>query len=102
MNFLVNRNQIKSETEKALLVKVPNSNYCFWVSKKLMKDYKSSLLLYANENYTFKAFYNKSSKEICFDDLRLMFREIDSKYETHIPKKLSAEIVEVPEELKDE
>ena len=102
MNFLVNRNQIKAETEKALLVKVPNSNYCFWVSKKLIKDYKSSLLLYANENYTFKAFYNRNTKEICVDDLQLIFREIESKYETHKPQELSPVTAEIPEDLKDE
>lgn len=102
MNFLISKNLIKAETAKSVLIKIPKSDYCFWVSRKLLKNYKNSLSLYAGEDYTFKAFIKTKSKMIGINELQSVFQEVKSEYETHIPKPLEVQQISAIDELKDE
>lgn len=91
-----NSNLILWETEKALLVKLPKTDYQFWVPKKLCKSYGKngySISMFVPEGFEVKAqkmgkgSYNKN----------VVIAEMNLKYSDFI----SYFGYEEPEEIKD-
>lgn len=103
MKLLVLQNQIKHETSRAALIKLPGTkNKAFWVSKRLLSAYKSSYALYAGDDYSFTVTGGEREYTIGAAELAEYFKEIESPYETHKPKQLDIERKEIPEDLLDE
>lgn len=96
MNFLIPPTLIKRETAKAMFIKIPKKTSGFWVSKKLIKPYKSSYSLYAGEDFSF------NDGMISVYELSEMFKLIDSPFETHKPLPLLPKHIDVIDDLKDE
>lgn len=123
----INSNLIKRETGKAVLIALPHSSgyngYSFWFPSKLVTKGKNSsaVSLRYTDDFSFrfvkygKGRYNRNEVideiPIAADEFEAIFETVDSNitssavknpYETHKPKELAAEEVEVIEELKDE
>ena len=123
----INSNLIKRETGKAVLIALPHSSgyngYSFWFPSKLVTKGKnlSAVSLRYTDDFSFrfvkygKGRYNRNEVideiTIAADEFEAIFETVDSNitssavknpYETHKPKELAAEEVEVIEELKDE
>lgn len=123
----INSNLIKRETGRAVLIALPhNSNYngySFWFPSKLVKKGKNSaaVSLSYTEDFSFrfvkhgKGRYNRNEVideiTIAADEFEVVFEAVDSNitspaeynpYETHKPREMLAEDVEVIEELMDE
>ena len=123
----INSNLIKRETGRAVLIALPHNSeyngYSFWFPSKLVKKGKNSaaVSLSYTDDFSFrfvkhgKGRYNRNEVideiPIAADEFEAIFETVDSNitssavknpYETHKPKELAAEEVEVIEELKDE
>lgn len=125
-NININSNQIKTETERAVLINCPhNSEYCgysFWHPSKLVSSGKhlaSALIIY-NEDFKFKLIKYGKGKwnsrntideiEISVEEFEEMFgienKNITSKifkneYETHKPVEVKPVKNNLIDELKD-
>lgn len=125
-NININKNQIKTETYKAVLVKMPNNSryagYKFWHPAKLIRNGKHSaaLSLSYNDDFSFKLFKNGNGKYnkydvidedvIGVDDFESAFGItnknitapiLKNEFETHKPEKLDIKEVEILQELKE-
>lgn len=123
----INSNLIKRETGRAVLIALPHNSeyngYSFWFPSKLVKKGKNSaaVSLSYTEDFSFrfvkhgKGRYNRNEVideiTIAADEFEVVFEAVDSNitspaeynpYETHKPREMLAEDVEVIEELKDE
>ena len=123
----INSNLIKRETGRAVLIALPHNSeyngYSFWFPSKLVKKGKNSaaVSLSYTDDFSFrfvkhgKGRYNRNEAideiTIAADEFEVVFEAIDSNitspaeynpYETHKPREMLAEDVEVIEELKDE
>lgn len=121
-HIVINKNLIKTETEKAVLIKMPHNSrydgYVFWLPSKLVKNdfhSKGKRIGYTDE-FTFKlkkygsGKHNNeviSEKEIDVAAFEQAFEKVNecystNPYETHIPDKEEAVKCEALEELRDE
>ena len=121
----INKNQIKAETGKAVLIAMPHKSdydgYSFWHSAKLVRDGKHSAAVSISytDDFVFrlkkygKGRFNRNEVideiPIAADEFEMIFSVTDENitasvnpYETHKPQELTAVTVEVPEDLKDE
>ena len=123
----INSNLIKRETGRAVLIALPHNSdyngYSFWFPSKLVKKGKNSaaVSLSYTDDFSFrfvkygKGRYNRNEVideiTIAADEFEVVFEAVDSNitspaeynpYETHKPREMLAEDVEVIEELKDE
>lgn len=119
----VNKQNIKRETGKAVLIACPHNSdydgYCFWHSAKLIRDGKHSnaVSISYTEEFTFcLKKYGKGGNilnevELGYDEIEEVFgvmnenitaKQFKSDYETHKPAKVAAVKVEVDESLIDD
>lgn len=123
----INKNLIKLENGRSVLIALPHNSeyngYSFWFPSKLVKKGKNSaaVSLSYTEDFSFrfvkhgKGRYNRNEVideiTIAADEFEVVFEAVDSNitspaeynpYETHKPREMLAEDVEVIEELKDE
>lgn len=126
-NININSNQIKAETDRALLIAMPHNSqydgYVFWHTSKLIRSGKhsASVLLSYNDNFTFnlkkygKGKYNShdviDETTIDVEEFENAFGVINENitkkkfkktYETHKPQEIEAKEVNALDELKDE
>jgi hypothetical protein len=126
-NININTNLIKTETEKAVLFKMPHNSkydgYVFWHSSKLVRNGRHSAAVsvgYTEEfQFNLKKYgngvYNRreviSEKTIGVSEFEEAFgiidkniskKEFKNPYETHKPVEKEAEKAEAIDELKDE
>lgn len=126
-NININKNNIKTETAKAVLIQMPHSSsydgYVFWHPSKLVRDGGNSASVSIGYNDEFKFRLKKYGKgktnyKDVLDEVELDSSEFEEEfgiinenitvptykndYETHKPTELKAEKVEALEELKDE
>lgn len=120
----INKQNIETETAKAVLVKMPNNSkykgFKFWHPAKLVRSGRHSYAVSISftEDFTFKLFKNGNGKhnkyevvdqnEIDAQEFKEAFGVMDenivapkSEYETHKPEQLEVKEVEALEELKD-
>lgn len=84
----INRNQIETETEKAILIKLPkNSNlngFVFWHPSKLVRNGKGRMLTFSfNEDFVFKIFKNgkgKTNKFKKIDEIIINAEEMENEW----------------------
>ena len=60
-------NQIETETTGSFLVKIPKSDYKFWISKKQTRWTGTNVTFGINETWTYKIFKNGKGKYNKFD-----------------------------------
>lgn len=126
-NININRQNIETETCKAVLVKMPHNSdydgYKFWHPSKLVRSGRNSnsKSISYTDDFTFKLFkngrgkYNRFDKtdeiEIGVDEFEEAFGVMDenitspsykNEYETHKPAKIEPTEEKVLDELKDE
>lgn len=122
-NIQINKQNIKAETMKAVLIQMPhNSNYdgfSFWHPSKLVRTgYNSNALSIGyNDDFTFnlikygKGKYILAEEVIGVEEFEEAFRVMNENitashtkniYETHKPAPLEVKEVSVLDELKDE
>nr|DAY38282.1 MAG TPA: hypothetical protein [Caudoviricetes sp.] len=108
-----NKQNIEHATEKAVLIKLPNSsfykNYKFWHPAKLVREMSKGkgyfLTLSYTDEFRFKIFKkDKATKIICGEELAMCFNQLTEADETTYlevvePIKIDKE-VEVIKELK--
>nr|DAT71107.1 MAG TPA: hypothetical protein [Caudoviricetes sp.] len=69
-NININKQNIQYETEKAILIKLPNSSeykgYCFWHPLKLVKPgrHRNAVSIIYNDSFTFKIFRKEQTRYI--------------------------------------
>lgn len=122
----INKNQIKVQTSKAVLINCPHNSkydgYSFWISSKLLRNGKhsSSFEISFTDDFTFnlikygKGKYNQSQKiderQCTANDIKEVFGITDNnisspieknEYETYVPAKKEAIDSKVNEELLD-
>lgn len=125
-NININAQNIKGETIKALLIKMPNNSeykgYCFWHTRKLVRKGRNSnsVSIGYTDGFTFKLIkygngkYNKYDiiKEIEIDveefenafsvmDENIKEKTFKNEYETYKPQPKEVEKVEVENDLLD-
>lgn len=127
-NININMQNIIAETDKAVLINMPNNSdykgYSFWHPSKLVRSGRHShaVSLGYTDDFTFKlkkygkGKYNKSQvvkeQEIDAEEFEIAFGVMNdnikkpepkyiNEYETHKPEKVEAEEVEALDELKD-
>ena len=120
----VNDNNIKAETEKAVLIACPHNSdfdgYVFWHPQKLVRQRKKSSVreISYTEDFTFrlkkygKGKHNSrevlSEVEVSYEEIEDIFGstnenlQIANPYETHKPEELVAVKAEADESLIDE
>lgn len=126
-NININKNNIKTETDKAVLIAMPHSSsydgYVFWHPSKLVRNgrHSEAVSISYNDEFTFhlkKYGKGKTNYKDVLDEVELDPSEFEEEfgiinenitvptykndYETHKPTELKAEKVEALEELKDE
>ena len=125
-NIQINKQNIKGETSKSVLIKMPHNSdydgYCFWHPKKLIHEgaHSNALSLGYTSEFEFRVIkYGNgkwNSKEI-IDEYEISVEEFEEAfnvmsenikgktiiniYETHKPEELVPEKAKIIEELKD-
>lgn len=103
----INKQQVETETFKAMLIKMPNNSsykgFCFWHPKKLIREgrRKNALSLSYTDEFVFKI-SKKSNGKIIEDAINVdMFEEAFDVIDSNIvsPKKESYLIVKEPEKI---
>lgn len=114
----INENLIRFRNEKSVKLAMPHNSdydeYVFWISTKLVEDYRNSTSILYTDDFTFRLLkysqdgsdYKKvDEKIITADELVRIFSNVDDALEEipliHTPPDLKPIKVEVLEELKD-
>lgn len=108
MKIYIQKNAIKYETDKAILVKIPRQKFKVWLPKSLVKDTLWFYTVFLPEDMTFTLIFNNHDKKYCSaeslsklfegQELRIIHKE---KVEHHIPKEIkNIQKVEVDDSLK--
>lgn len=125
-NINISKNNIKAETEKAVLISMPHKSdydgYTFWHSSKLVRSGRNgnSVSIGYNDDFVFhlKKYGNGkwNSHEVIVEvdidvenfeeafgvmDENICSPKYENPYETHKPMKMNPEEVSVLDELKD-
>lgn len=79
----INKQNIKCETAKAILIKLPNSSdykgYCFWHPLKLIKEgkHRNAIGLVYNDGFSFKIFKDEKYEIIDVEEFEAIFEIMD-------------------------
>lgn len=121
-SFNINKQNIKAETEKSVLIACPHNSdydgYCFWHPAKLVRDGRNSNAVSISYTEDFDFYLKKYNKKhevidecrLGYDELEIVFEVMNENitsrvyndYETFKPKQLEAKKVEVLAELRDD
>jgi hypothetical protein len=103
MRIRVNDNQIEYETDKAYLIKMPNSNKKFWFPKSLSSYIGRHFVLQLFDDMKITIFDKSSSKKVNARYLEDYFTNINDECYLRVeePKKLDKE-VKIPDELRND
>lgn len=108
MKILFNRNAIKYETKKAVLIKVPKQNCKVWLPKSLTKPKMWFYSAYLPKDMEFTLFIGRDGKKRCsaqalqnlFEGQTFSALQEKTKVYYHKPKKLKPKKVVVDDSLK--
>ena len=103
MKIAVNENQIEYETDKAYLIRMPDSKKKFWFPKSLTCYIGKRLSLKLFDNMEITIFDKTSSMKMNATYLKDYFPNINDEYYLRVeePKKLDKE-VKIPDELRND
>lgn len=89
MKIIINKSQIKYQTPKALLIKVPNTSSAFWISNKMATSSGKQVAIYLPENWQYRIF--KNAKDVQEEDINYLRAAFENQiYE---PKKTTPSVV---------
>lgn len=103
MKIAVNENQIEYETDRAYLIKMPNSKKKFWFPKSLVSYIGKHFVLQLFGDMKITIFDKTSSKKVNAVYLEDYFANINDECYLKVeePKKLDKE-VKIPDELRND
>ena len=103
MRISVNDNQIEYETDRAYLIKMPNSNKKFWFPKSLSSYIGRHFVLQLFDDMKITIFDKTSSMKMNATYLKDYFPNINDEYYLRVeePKKLDKE-VKIPDDLRND
>ena len=103
MRISVNDNQIEYETDRAYLIKMPNSKKKFWFPKSLVSYIGKHFVLQLFGDMKITIFDKTSSMKMNATYLKDYFPNINDEYYLRVeePKKLDKE-VKIPNELRND
>lgn len=98
MRIKINENQIKFQTAKAFLIKIPGEDWGFWLTSKCVYPNRGNFDIYLNESYTyFTAKFHSPSKQKgetdgqslidAFKNTVVLEADHRPKYIDHVPEK---------------
>lgn len=88
MQFRVNIQNIQTETYNSILIRMPNKSkykdFCFWVSKKLVKQgsHKYEILVWLGDNFKIKCTRTGKNYRV-LDEKELSAEEIYNAFESN-------------------
>lgn len=104
MKIIFQKNQIKYDTGKALLIKVPKQKYVVWIPSSLVKPKYWLYEAYIPSSMTFHLKYKDSQKNCSAQTLCSMFSNLylskSPEFETYTPPMLKPKKVKIDASLK--